>query len=246
MMNTVTMTTVEIAELTGKNHKRVLEDARSMLAKLGEPKTGPSSVGTLKSEPSSRGYEETTYLSKQNKPLSMLVFDKHLTFTLITGYDTALRHTVVGRWIELETQANPGFLQETVTETLNVLQERVNAMTPAFNEHVRKGRSVGYGWREACRLAGIEHPDLALSLLIDKGRARKTASGHIEIHPDYSKEGLVKALKPSNLVVSKNGGHLFKVTAKGLQEWLTEKADMINRDVLKSRDKTDQWGKVIM
>lgn len=44
----------------------------------------------------------------------MLVLDKHLTFTLITGYDTGLRHNVVGRWIALEAQANPGFLEETI------------------------------------------------------------------------------------------------------------------------------------
>lgn len=55
-------------------------------------------------------------------------------------------------------------------------------MAPAYDEHVRKGRTVGYSWREACRLAGIEHPDKAMSLLVARGRARKTPTGYTELH----------------------------------------------------------------
>ncbi|VVQ16100.1 hypothetical protein [Pseudomonas fluorescens] len=32
----------------------------------------------------------------------MLILDKELTFTLITGYSVKLRHTIVKRWLELE------------------------------------------------------------------------------------------------------------------------------------------------
>lgn len=235
MTNTVTMTTVEIAELTGKAHKNVLADARKVI----------EMIGGLKSQPSSLGYSEATYTNKQNREHPMLVLDKHLTFTLITGYDTGLRYNVVGRWIELEQAANPAFAAQAITATLNELQARVNAMAPAFNEHVRKGRTVGYSWREACRLAGIDHPDKALALLVSKGRARRTPQGFTELHPDYAKDGRVKSIKATNLVVSKNGGHLFKVTEKGLNEWLRVHAEAINKDVIKAQDKTDQWGRPI-
>lgn len=240
MTNNVTMTTVEIAELTGKAHKNVLADAR----KVAE------SIDGLKSQP-----VESSYKDKKGEARPMLILDKHLTFTLITGYDTGLRHNVVGRWIELEAQANPGFLQETIKDTLDTLQARVNAMAPAFDEHVRKGRSVGYSWREACRLAGINHPDKLLALLVSRGRARKRpiSSGKVslethsqvftELHPDYLRDGYITALKPSNLVTAKNGGHLFKITLKGLNEWLKANADAMNRE--SAFMGIDQWGRVI-
>lgn len=232
--NIVTMTTVEIAELTGKRHDNVLRDARGIVAQ----------VGALRSEESSATFTEATYKNNQNKDLPMLVLDKHLTFTLITGYDTGLRYNVVGRWIELEQVANPTFAAQAITETLKDLQSRVNAMAPAFDEHVRKGRTVGYSWREACRLAEIDHPDKLLALLIDTGNARKTTQGHTQLNPKYEQAGFIKTLKPSNLVVSNNGGHLFKITHKGLNEWLKDKAESMNNAVNKAQDKTDRWGRI--
>ncbi|KPY70898.1 Rha family phage regulatory protein [Pseudomonas syringae pv. syringae] len=232
--NIVTMTTVEIAELTGKRHDNVLRDARGIVAQ----------VGALRSEESSVAFTEATYKNNQNKDLPMLVLDKHLTFTLITGYDTGLRYNVVGRWIELEQVANPAFAAQAITETLKDLQSRVNAMAPAFDEHVRKGRTVGYSWREACRLAEIAHPDKLLALLIDTGNARKTTQGHTQLNPKYEQAGFIKPLKPSNLVVSNNGGHLFKITHKGLNEWLKHKAESMNNAVNKAQDKTDRWGRI--
>lgn len=228
--NSVTMTTVEIAELTGKRHDNVLRDARAIVAQ----------INALKSEAI-----ETVYTDGRGREKPMLVLDKHLTFTLITGYDTGLRYNVVGRWIELEQAANPAFAAQAITETLKDLQSRVNAMAPAFDEHVRKGRTIGYSWREACRLADIDHPDKLLGLLIDMGNARKTPQGHTQLHPKYERDGFIKTLKPSNLVVSKNGGHLFKITHKGLNEWLKAKAESMNIAVNEARDKTDRWGRII-
>lgn len=239
-INTVTMSTVEIAELTGKRHDNVLRDARAVV----------SQVNALKSEAI-----ESVYKDGRGRDKPMLILDKHLTFTLITGYDTGLRHNVVGRWIALEAQANPGFLQETIKDTLDTLQARVDAMSPAYDEHVRKGRSVGYSWREACRLAGIKHPDKLLSLLVSRGRARKRSIGSgkvsleapsqvfTELHPDYLRDGYITTLKPSNLVTAKNGGHLFKITHKGLNEWLKANADVMNRE--SAFLGIDQWGRVI-
>jgi phage regulator Rha-like protein len=229
MNNTVTMTTVEIAELTGKRHDNVLRDARAIV----------DHVNALKSEG-----VESTYKDRKGEPRPMLILDKHLTFTLITGYDTGLRYNVVGRWIELEQAANPAFAAQAITETLKDLQSRVDAMAPVYDEHVRKGLTVGYSWREACRLAGIDHPDKLLAVLVAKGNARKTTQGHTQLHPQYEQAGFIKTLKPSNLVVSKNGGHLFKITHKGLNEWLKAKVEVMNNAVITSQSKTDQWGRV--
>lgn len=89
----VTISSLEIAELTGKNHADVLRDIRKMLGDL-EKGDGSRFAGI--------------YLDayKREKPCFNLARD--LTETLITGYSVPLRHAVVVRLRELETQvANP-------------------------------------------------------------------------------------------------------------------------------------------
>ena len=226
-LNTITMTTVEIAAMTGKRHDHVLRDADRAIELVMK-----SRAPNLGSQIESKDVDATEgTFENRGKQYRMLVLNKHLVFTLITGYDTALRYTVIGRWIELEQAANPAFASQAITATLIDLQTRVDAMAPAYDEHVRKGRSVGYSWREACRLAGIEYPDKFLALMVRLKKARKTLHGHTEINPSYVKKGYVTVLKPSNLVVKANGGHLFKVTSKGLTEWLSANAGEINTAV---------------
>lgn len=87
------MSSLEIAEITGKRHDRILKDARKMLDELG-------SIGVVKTDASS--FVETSYQNSQNKAQPMVILDKELTFTLITGYSIKLRHLIVKRWFELE------------------------------------------------------------------------------------------------------------------------------------------------
>lgn len=88
----MTMTSREIAELTGKEHAHVLRDIRAML-------------DVLKKDASSfAGIYHDAY--GREKPCFNL--DRELTLTLVSGYDIALRHRVVTRLGELEDQArNP-------------------------------------------------------------------------------------------------------------------------------------------
>ena len=87
------MSSLEIAEITGKRHDRVLKDARKMLEEL-------CLIGVVKTDASS--FVETRYQNSQNKAQPMVILDKELTFTLITGYSVKLRHLTVKRWLELE------------------------------------------------------------------------------------------------------------------------------------------------
>ena len=84
----VTMSSVEIAELADKDHKHVMRDIRKMLEDLGEdePKFGSIYLDAYKRE----------------KPCFSLPRD--LTETLITGYNVPLRHRVVVRLRELESE----------------------------------------------------------------------------------------------------------------------------------------------
>ena len=81
-----TMSSREIAELTGKEHFHILRDIKAMLAELG---IGESSFGC-------------SYLSAQNKAMPEYRLPKDLTITLVSGYNVQMRHRIVTRWMELE------------------------------------------------------------------------------------------------------------------------------------------------
>jgi len=86
----VTMSSREIAELTGKEHKNVLRDIRAMLDALSED---GSDLSHVTEEKDGRGYT------------SLIHLDRELTDTLLTGYSVPLRRRVIARWRELEQHA---------------------------------------------------------------------------------------------------------------------------------------------
>lgn len=89
-----TMSSREIAELTGKRHDHVMRDVRNMLSELQitDPKFGG------------------TYLDGSGRSMPCFHLDRELTETLVTGYSIPLRHKVIRRLHELEdSQAKPAF-----------------------------------------------------------------------------------------------------------------------------------------
>ena len=87
MTSTMTMTSLEIAELTGKEHKHVLRDIREMIDTIGSPNLD------------SKQYQVFTL---KNGMTSKCLLDKELTTTLVSGYSTLMRHAIIKRWLELE------------------------------------------------------------------------------------------------------------------------------------------------
>lgn len=88
--NTLTMTSREIAKLTGKQHKDVLRDIRVMIDALAE---SGADLRHVREDKDSRGRTTCFHL------------DKELTETLITGYSIPLRHKVIQRLHEMERRA---------------------------------------------------------------------------------------------------------------------------------------------
>lgn len=82
----LTMSSLEISELTGKRHDHVIRDIRAMLDAL---KDAPD-LGHVREDKDARGYT------------AMFHLDRELTDTLLTGYSIPLRRKVVARWHELE------------------------------------------------------------------------------------------------------------------------------------------------
>jgi len=82
----LTMTSREIAELTGKDHKHVLTDIRKMLEELGIDSAGFSAE-----------YKDTT-----GRMLPAFGLPKRETMILVSGYSITMRAKIIDRWQELE------------------------------------------------------------------------------------------------------------------------------------------------
>lgn len=91
-VNAVTMTSREIARLTGKEHKHVMRDIRALQDQLGSMFEGV--VQNWTHPQNGQAYEE-------------FVLNKDTCLTLLLGYDAVARMKVVKRWQELETAAAP-------------------------------------------------------------------------------------------------------------------------------------------
>jgi hypothetical protein len=91
------MSSKEIAELTGKQHKHVIRDIEAMISEI--EKDGPD----LDHQAKSKGYT----IERDNRGYVKIIhLDHSHTITLITGYDARQRKKVVDRWLELEHSGN--------------------------------------------------------------------------------------------------------------------------------------------
>lgn len=131
IQNTVTMSSREIAELAGKQHKHVLRDIRTMLIRIygmeHVDRNVPEKYRNRHSEyirqngdkildAISRGFGDgpnwghqenlgVTWKRDKRGYIEIFYLDYSHTITLITGYDVEKRKKVVDRWLELEAQA---------------------------------------------------------------------------------------------------------------------------------------------
>lgn len=142
----VTMSSREIADLTGKEHKNVLRDIRIMLVELH----GAEQLARIVPEQYRNRHSEYirenadallsaicgdgSELSHQDQRgfawerdargyVAGFSLDKTHTMTLISGYNVMLRHSIIGRWQELEAQA------AVVRDPMEVLRDPVSMRT---------------------------------------------------------------------------------------------------------------------
>ena len=107
------MSSLEIAGLTGKEHKHVLADIRQMLEKLD-----------LSSAEFSAQYKDST-----GRALPMFTLPKRETLILISGYNIAMRAKIIDRWQELEVKHLPRFqVPDTLAGALRLAAEQAEAI----------------------------------------------------------------------------------------------------------------------
>lgn len=100
----LTMTSIEIAELVGKRHDNVMRDIRAMLLELH------GAGGDLK-------FEETHQNQQNGQYYPCFRLPKRECLILVSGYSIELRARIIDRWQELETQLVPS-LPRTYAEAL--------------------------------------------------------------------------------------------------------------------------------
>lgn len=91
LVNIKTMSSREIAELTGKEHKNVLADIKKTIAEL----EASNEIGRLK-------FQLSCYTNAQNKEQPEFLLCKEASLLIVSGYSLVLRKRIIQRWSELE------------------------------------------------------------------------------------------------------------------------------------------------
>lgn len=107
----LTMTSREIADLTGKQHAHVMRDIRTLMDELA---TNPELDSCVIS---------TTYSGGDGRQYPQYELDKDTCLTLLLGYDSVARMKVVKRWQELEAKQAP-VLPQTMAQALRLAAEQ--------------------------------------------------------------------------------------------------------------------------
>lgn len=136
----LTMSSREIAELTGKEPSHVNRDIRAMLDALADD----PELDHVREEKDARGYTAAFHLGRE------------LTYTLLAGYSIALRRRVVARWQELEAQQTQAFaIPKSLPEALRLaadLSEQNERLALERDTAVRTKAEIG-SRREATAMA---------------------------------------------------------------------------------------------
>ncbi|KAA9174661.1 antirepressor [Delftia sp. 670] len=106
----LTMSSREIAELTGRDHGNVMRDIRTLLDDLQASDLKPVC-------------ETTTYAGANGQRYPQYELDRDTCLTLLLGYDAVARMKVVKRWQELEAQAAPA-VPRTMSQALRLAAEQ--------------------------------------------------------------------------------------------------------------------------
>lgn len=124
---TLTMTSKEIAELTGKRHDNVIRDIRKMISDLD------SSLDALKTE----FFEEINNLGLKVKR-EYFVLNKEQSLTLVSGYSVKMRSAIIKRWLELEESASKSNLPTSFAEALRLAADLEEQRVLLLQENQKK------------------------------------------------------------------------------------------------------------
>lgn len=208
----LTMSSRDIAELTGKDHFHVMRDLRAMHGQLGDLFGG--SIHPWIHPQNGQTYDE--YL-----------LDKDTSLTLLLGYDPVARMKVVKRWQELEAQLAPK-LPQTMAQALRLAaeqaeqieaqQEQLALAAPkvAFVDRYVAASSGEKGFREVCKLLGANEHEFGEFLA--RAKIMYRLAGKMTPHAEHLAAGRFK-VKTGTAPRNEHAYAQAKFTPKGV-EWI--------------------------
>ncbi len=114
-----TMTSREIAELTGKQHRNVLADIRKMLVEI-------QSTEIL-----------ADYKDSKGRTYQQIILDKEQTLILVSGYNIKMRAAIVRRWQFLEEKEQRGLLRNASKEEFYPVTATLRAVRALDNKETK-------------------------------------------------------------------------------------------------------------
>ena len=211
----LSMSTREIAELTGKLHHHVLRDFREVCDALEITDTNFG----------------CSYTDGSGRSLPMYSLPKDMALILVSGYSIPMRSKIIKRWLELEA-LKPSFeIPTTLVEALRLALEgaekleaamvQVEAMKPAV-EFVERytGTSETQTLTDVAKTLGIRVGVLTSALIADGIVFRKGGKGTVYPYAEQVVNGrfVVKQYCPDGVNYSYTS---MAVTPKGAL-WLTQ------------------------
>ena len=214
----LTMSSREIAELTGKEHGHVMRDIRNLEVKL---------------EGMFEGYIQKWTHPQNNQEYECYILSKDTTLTLLLGYDAVARMKVIKRWQELEAQQQPQFtIPQTLSEALRLAADQAETIEaqqllleqqkPAvqFLENFVETKSTK-GLREVAKVLGLKEREFIAALEEQKILFRQ--SGQLLPFAQFHHSGYFE------VKTGEANGHAFhqtRFTPKGIS-WITKRLGLV-------------------
>ncbi len=212
-----TMSSREIAELCGKQHKHVMRDIKKMLEEISEPKFGPAKF-------------LSTYIDEQGKTRPCYNLPKRECLILVSGYSTALRAKIIDRWQELEKQVTPAQIDYSSPKAmmgfLNYLQSQIDRQDTIIEYLKPKAMALEslqradglFGLTEAAKILEMQ-PKQFIQFLQKKGWVyRRTFGAPLLPYQDKIQKGLMDC--PTHTIQTTEGTEKVvpaaKITTKGM------------------------------
>lgn len=158
----LTMSSLEVSELTGKRHDNVMVDTEKLLNELGL--NAPDFSGV--------------YLAGNNQEYMCFNLPKRECLILISGYSVALRAKIIDRWQELESQQAPKLPQsfaqalQLAADQAKVIEDQQTAIAlaaPKVEFVDRYVASTGNkGFRQVAKLLKAKENEFRAYLSVNK------------------------------------------------------------------------------
>ena len=138
-----TMTSLEIAEVTGKRHDSILRDIRNILSQGVD----------------AHNFVETYYTDKSNRQQKCYTLTKKGCLILASGYDVILREKIINRWEELETkERNQYQVPKSFAEALMLAAKQQEQITSARSVYKKQATPQRSSPQQRLQHRPLEHP----------------------------------------------------------------------------------------